>query len=185
MDAFEAAPLANVRLFSGEPIKDVVCRTYEQERASVYRYLVSLGVDPASAQDLCQEAFLRLYTALKKGEQIRVVKAWLLTVASRLALNFHRDHSYRPAASGEDFERWLASAADATSNPELALLERERLVALHDGIRSLSPQQQVCLHLRAEGFRYREIAEILEVGVPTVSEFVRRAVTRLRTILND
>jgi RNA polymerase sigma-70 factor (ECF subfamily) len=167
---------------AGEPVKDVVCRIYEEERDSVYRYLVSLGVQPASAQDLAQEVFLRLYEALKNGKQIRVVKAWLLTVASHLALNLRRDQSYRPSASDEISDR-LASAVDATSNPELAALERERMAALWEAIRSLSPQQQVCLHLRAEGFRYREIAEVLEVSVPTVSEFVRRAVIRLRGVV--
>jgi RNA polymerase sigma-70 factor (ECF subfamily) len=169
---------------SAEPVKDVVCRIYENERDSVYRYLVSLGIEPASAQDLVQEVFLRLYKTLLGGQQIRVVKAWLLTVASRLALNVHRDQSSRPPASEAGLERWLASAADASPNPELAALERERMAALYAGIRSLSPQQQVCLHLRAEGFRYREIAEVLEVSVPTVSEFVRRAVIRLRRVLD-
>jgi len=186
MGAYEHdATLVNTGRVAAESLKDVVCRAYEEERTSVYRYLVSLGVEPASAQDLCQDVFLRLYVALKKGEPIRVMKAWLLAVASNLALNHQRAHGYRPSASGDEFERWLASAPDAASNPELALLEREKLLALRDGIKNLSPQQQVCLHLRAEGFRYREIAEVLGVGVPTVSEFVRRAVTRLRSILND
>jgi RNA polymerase sigma-70 factor (ECF subfamily) len=186
MDSYEHhAALLNARLVAAESLEEVVCRSYEEERSSVYRYLVCLGVEPASAQDLCQEVFLRLFVALKRGEEIRVVKAWLLAVASHLALNHHRAHGYRPQLSGEELERWLASAQDAAGSPELALLQREKLRALHEGIRSLSPQQQVCLHLRAEGFRYREIAEVLGVAVPTVSEFLRRAVTRLRSLLNE
>jgi RNA polymerase sigma-70 factor (ECF subfamily) len=44
----------------------------------------------------------------------------------------------------------------------------------------LSPQQKVCIHLRAEGMRYREIAEVLGVSISTVEEFLARAIARLR-----
>jgi len=67
---------------------------------------------------------------------------------------------------------------------QLALLRREQLAELRDAIRSLPPQQQVCLHLRAEGFRYRAIADILGVKVPTVAEHLRRALTRLRKVMH-
>ena len=44
---------------------------------------------------------------------------------------------------------------------------------------SLSEQQKQCLFLRAEGFRYREIAEILGVSISTVAESLRRAIRKL------
>ena len=50
---------------------------------------------------------------------------------------------------------------------------------------TLSPQQRQCLHLRAEGLRYREIAETIGVGISTVGEFLNRAVTRLRKAANE
>jgi len=52
-------------------------------------------------------------------------------------------------------------------------------------IGSLSPQQRSCLHLRAEGFRYREIAGILGINPSTVGEFLQRAVKRLRKVLYE
>jgi RNA polymerase sigma-70 factor (ECF subfamily) len=113
-----------------------------------------------------------------KGTQIHNVRAWMFTVASNLPLNHLRAEIYRPSLSGEDVGRWLESQAQPGADPEKALLERERTVALQEAISTLSSQQQVCLHLRAEGFRYREIAKILGVTVPTVAEFIRRAISK-------
>jgi RNA polymerase sigma-70 factor (ECF subfamily) len=160
--------------------REFVSRAYEENRDAIYRYLVALGTTPSVAEDLTQELFLKLYSTIGKGKQIQNVRAWMFTVASNLALNHLRAETYRPSLSGEDVGRWLESQAQPGADPEKALLERERAVALHEAINTLSPQQRVCLHLRAEGFRYREIAKILGVTVPTVAEFIRRAISKLK-----
>ena len=160
--------------------RELVSQTYEQNRDVIYRYLVALGTKPSVAQDLTQELFLKLYSTIGKGKQIQNVRAWMFTVASNLALNHLRAESYHPSLSGEDVRQWLETQAQPGADPEKALLERERAVALQEAISTLSPQQRVCLHLRAEGFRYREISKILGVAVPTVAEFLRRAISKLR-----
>lgn len=157
-----------------------VTQAYEQNRDAIYRYLIALGTKPSVAQDLTQELFLKLYATIGKGKQIQNVRAWMFTVASNLALNHLRAENYRPSITGEDVGRWLESQAQPGADPEKALLERERSAALQEAISALSPQQRVCLHLRAEGFRYREIAKILGVTVPTVAEFIRRAISKLK-----
>jgi RNA polymerase sigma-70 factor (ECF subfamily) len=161
--------------------REFVSRAYEEHRGSIYRYLVALGIETSGAQDLTQEVFLKLYSTITKGKQIQNLRAWIFTVASKLALNHFRAEAYRPSLSGEDVGRWLESQAQPGADPEEGLLERERAVALWEAISTLSPQQRVCLHLRAEGFRYREIARILGVTVPTVAEFLRRAISKLRS----
>jgi RNA polymerase sigma-70 factor (ECF subfamily) len=160
--------------------QEFVSRAYEENRDTIYRYLVALGTEPSMAQDLTQELFLKLHSTIGRGKQIHNVRAWMFTVASNLALNHLRAESYRPTISGEEVGRWLDSQTKPGADPEKALLERERAVALQEAIGTLSPQQRICLHLRAEGFRYREIAKILGVTVPTVAEFIRRAISRLR-----
>lgn len=158
----------------------LVSQAYEENRDAIYRYLVALGTQPSVAQDLTQELFLKLYSTIGKGKQIQNVRAWMFTVASNLALNHLRAETYRPSCNGDDVRRWLESQAHPGADPEKTLLERERAVALQEAISALSPQQRVCLHLRAEGFRYREIAKILGVTVPTVAEFLRRAISKLK-----
>jgi RNA polymerase sigma-70 factor (ECF subfamily) len=160
--------------------RDFVSRSYEENRHVIYRYLVALGIEPSVAQDVTQEVFLKLYVAVCKGKQIQNVRAWMLTVASNLALNHLRAENYRPSISGDDVARWLESHAQPGVDPEKAVLEGERAASLQEAMSSLSAQQRICLHLRAEGHRYREIAEILGVTVPTVAEFLRRAISKLR-----
>ena len=70
-------------------------------------------------------------------------------------------------------------------HPELAILDREKMLRVHRAVSSLSYQQRQCLYLRAEGFRYREIAEILDVASSTVGEFLQRAIIRLRKALYE
>ena len=60
------------------------------------------------------------------------------------------------------------------------MIEREKLLRMHRAAETLSPQQRQCLHLRAEGLRYQEIADTIGVSVSTVSEFLKRAIVRLR-----
>jgi RNA polymerase sigma-70 factor, ECF subfamily len=165
--------------------RELVGRAYRENRQAIYCYLVALGTNPAEAQDLAQETFLKLYVAIRKGQRIENSRAWLFTVASNLALNQHRARQYRPAATEEEIAAWLQSQTDPRSDPEQALLDTERAIQLNEAIRGLSRQQQACLHLRAEGFRYREIARILGVALPTVGEFMRRAVVRLRQVMHE
>jgi len=55
----------------------------------------------------------------------------------------------------------------------------EKFERLHAAMARLSPQELQCLHLRAEGFRYREIAEILGIATKTAAEFLRRGIKKL------
>jgi RNA polymerase sigma-70 factor (ECF subfamily) len=64
-------------------------------------------------------------------------------------------------------------------NPEDQVLQRERLLRLQRAIAKLTSQQRECLQLRASGLRYREIAEVLGIGISSVGELVQRATARL------
>lgn len=150
---------------------------YEATREDLYRYLVIRGVNAGPAQEFAQEAFLRLYQALAAGEAIRNERAWVFTVAHNLAENWRNAET--PARNLE-LDTEFAAGQDDTS-PELRMIAAQRLRRVRDAVAGLSPQQRQCLHLRAEGFRYREIGGILGIGTSTVSEFLRRAIQRLRS----
>ena len=84
-------------------------------------------------------------------------------------------------SSQAPFEAELeSSVAGPGLNPEEGLLERERVQRLHKGIQQLSEQQRRCLFLRMEGLRYPEIGSALGISASAVSEFLRRALLRLR-----
>jgi RNA polymerase sigma-70 factor (ECF subfamily) len=170
-----------IRVGEASPMncEDRVTQIFEEARDDIYRYLVTLGLRPPSAQDATQEVFLRLYVALRKGERIENPRGWIFRVAHNHGLTIRNRESI--ALSIEpDFETQIP---DRGENPEQALLDRERRLRFHHAVEALSDQQRNCLSLRAEGFRYREIAEILGVSDSSVCVFLQRAIRRLRKTL--
>ena len=156
---------------------------YEEHRASTYRHMIAIGLDPQSAQDLTQETFLSLFEWILKGQRIDRVRPWLFTVASRLAVRHLERQRGEAILNVPDVAELISQFADESDGPEQSTLSAERKRALASAMQALSPQQRVCLHLRAEGLRYREIAEATSLSIPTVSEFLRRAISRLRSVL--
>jgi RNA polymerase sigma-70 factor (ECF subfamily) len=161
---------------AGNKLQHDVAQLFVDTRDDVYRYLLSLGLHPPQAQEGAQEVFLRLYATLRKGEEIQNPRAWIFRVAHNLGLKIRAGES-----SQAPFEAELeSSVAGPGLNPEEGLLERERVQRLHKGIQQLSEQQRRCLFLRMEGLRYPEIGSALGISASAVSEFLRRALLRLR-----
>ena len=158
-----------------------VIQAYEDAREDVYHYLIRLGLEPAQAQEATQEVFLRLFQALRKGEAVRHPRAWIFRVAHNLGLNLRRERSQLRA-----FDPTLADGLpDDRPGPEARAIARQRAEKVGKALAGLSPQQKHCLHLRAEGLRYHEIAAALGIGVSTVGEFLSRAMARLRTAVHE
>jgi RNA polymerase sigma-70 factor, ECF subfamily len=162
-------------------LDQLVTRLYEEAREDLYRYSLTFGLAPGEAQEAAQEVFLRLYTALKKGEEIQNPRAWCFRVAHNLSLQIRA----RQAPQLPFDPNLEAKLARSEPGQEANLIERQRMLRVHQAIEGLSEQQKRCLFLRMEGLRYPEIAEVLGIGASTVGEFLRRAVTRLRKASRD
>lgn len=155
--------------------QEQVTRAFEDSREDVYRYLLTLGLPPPQAQEAAQEVFLRLHVALEKGDQIQNVRAWIFRVAHNHGLDVRAKEQFRPLEPGLE-----AALRDGSRGAEMDLIEQERMSQLGEAWKTLSPQQRQCLHLRAEGLRYREIAEAMGISISTVREFLSRAIVRLQ-----
>jgi RNA polymerase sigma-70 factor (ECF subfamily) len=152
-----------------------VTRAFEESREDVYRYLLTLGLPPSQAQDATQEAFLRLYLSLERGDMIKNIRAWVFRVAHNYALDMLAKERYRPLEP--ELEAMLRDSKRAV---EMELIQQEKMEQLGKAWLTLSDQQKQCLYLRAEGLRYREIAETMQISISTVREFLNRAITRLQ-----
>jgi RNA polymerase sigma-70 factor, ECF subfamily len=162
-------------------LQDQVACAYEQSREEIYRYIVLMGIPREQAQEICQDAFLRLYTVMSRGQQIENLRAWAFTAARNQALSARSSKAWRTASDAEIDERIAAEAP----SPEQTVLDREKFRRLRQAVGHLSEQQRHCLHLRTKGFRYREIAEIIGVSTSTVSDAIQSAVKRLRKVLYE
>ena len=165
---------------TGNAIQDRVAGLFEEARDDVYRYLLTLGLHPPRAQEAAQEVFLRLYAALKKGEEIENPRAWVFRVAHNFGLKVRARQSTEVA-----FDPELEVRIRSADNPELLLLERERQLRFHRAVEGLSEQQKRCLFLRLEGLRYPEIGATLGISASAVGEFLRRAVLRLKKVRDE
>ncbi len=162
-------------------VEQQVTHLFEQAREDVYRYLLMLGVPPPQAQETTQDVFLRLYVASKKADNIENKRAWVFRVAHNLGVRLRvRERAMRGFDNGLE-----ARLADSANTPEEAAIARQCTARIRAALATLSPQQRRCLYLRAQGFRYQEIADILGISDSSVGEFLRRAIDRIRKARNE
>ena len=151
----------------------------------VYRYLLGLLGNHDDAEEMTQEAFLSLFGTLQKGTRIDNVRAWIFRVAHNLAMN----HQKRPriVEAVEEAEWWKLSQerSDPASDSEQRMLREEKRTRLLRAMKCLSPQERHCLDLRAEGLCFREIAEVLSIGISTVETFLDRGIRKIAKEIND
>jgi RNA polymerase sigma-70 factor (ECF subfamily) len=144
-------------------------------RKPLLRYLVCLGLSMDEAQDVVQDAFLGLHRHLSAGGSTENIRGWLFRVAHNRARNRQNSYDRRFGASLDpEFDSLLDEAT-----PERVVLEKEKFRQIGKAIRVLTDCERECLLLRAEGLRYREIGEVLEIPTSTVGDTVDRAVKKL------
>src|SRR5260370_9896484 len=107
---------------AGVTLQDEVAQLLLEARDDVYRYLLGLGLYPPQAQEGVQEAFLRLYATLKKGEKIQNPRAWIFRVAHNLGLKIRMRQGFQ-APFDADLE---SHPAGPPMNPAQSLLQREQ-----------------------------------------------------------
>ncbi len=152
---------------------------WSAHRDDLRRYLRRLVDDDALADDLAQEAGLRLLRAGREGE-IREPRAWLFHAGANLARDALRRRLTWHAASDA-----LAhdAPASAPAPDELAAIEQD-LGALSGAIAALPAQaRRILLLARVEGQSHKEIARALGIAPKTVENHLGRAVARLAELL--
>jgi RNA polymerase sigma-70 factor (ECF subfamily) len=153
-------------------------------RGPLYGYLQGSLRCPAEAEDLTQEAFLRLFRHLRGGGEVANVRAWLFRVAHRLAI----DESRRLQRAGSVIATDPADEEAVSSQErgaEQRVLDAERQRSMEIALGRLSARERQCLELRAEGLRYREIAEVLSIRIPTVQTMLARAVKKIAEVTHE
>lgn len=145
---------------------------FDTFRGPLLRYLLAIRVAAPEAEEIVQETFLALFQHLGAGKSRTNLPGWIFRVAHNLALkNLARAQRVAPALP--------ETRADLAPDPEELASEQQRQQRLLAVLRALPEQDQCCLALRAEGLRYREIAEILGVSLGTVANSLARSLARL------
>jgi RNA polymerase sigma-70 factor (ECF subfamily) len=157
-------------------LEDEVVALFEQLRAPVFRYLLSLRIAIPDAEEIIQEVFLSLFRHLRHDKSRANLQAWVFKVAHNIAIK-HRLRVWRESERVVDMDTSLVE--DLSPGPEETVAARQRQQQLMAVVRALPEQDRYCLSLRAEGLRYREISEVLGISLGSVASSLEKSLARL------
>ena len=160
-------------------IENEVIELFDEYRGRLLRYVLSVGLTVTHGEEIVQDVFLALFRHLRMGRPKDNLRGWIFRVAHNLALKARMSEQTRPDRAAFD-ETIAAAQVDPQPNPEQQLSSAQRQRRLIAVVRALPELDQYCLQLRAEGLRYREIAEILEMSLGAVSLSLSRSLARLQ-----
>jgi RNA polymerase sigma-70 factor, ECF subfamily len=159
-------------------LEEEVVSLFEQLRVPVLRYVLSLRIPGPDAEEIVQEVFLSLFRHLLRDKSRANLQGWVFRVAHNLALK-QRTRSRRQAEHLSYLSSFSEIPGELEPGPEDRMNGIERQQRLLAVVRVLPEQDQFCLSLRAEGLRYREIAEVLGISLGSVANSLERSLSRL------
>ena len=137
------------------------------------RYVLSLGLPAHDGEDIVQEVFLALFRHLRAGKPRDNLRGWIFRVGFNLALK--RRTANGRAEDATEFGDWK----HPDPNPEELAARNRTRARLWAVVRALPERDRCCLWLRAEGLRYREIAEALDISLGSVAMSLSRSLAKL------
>jgi RNA polymerase sigma-70 factor (ECF subfamily) len=163
-------------------LENEIIGLFDQMRGRILRYALSFGLPVTDAEEVLQEAFLALHQHLLRGKSRDSLPGWLFRVTHNLSL---KRRSVIARTSGGPLTEQAAAEpiviADPQPGPEEQFSFRQQQDRLRSVVDALPEMDRACLHLRAEGLRYREIAEVLGISVGSVANSLVRSLARLST----
>ncbi|ACB85465.1 RNA polymerase, sigma-24 subunit, ECF subfamily [Natranaerobius thermophilus JW/NM-WN-LF] len=155
----------------------------------VYSLCYRFSGNHDDANDLAQEAFIRVYHSINKFHFKSAFSTWLYRVTSNVCLDEMRKRKRKSSVSldspmeTDDGELYF-NLPDQKFNPELMAERKDVQEIVHKAIQELPKDQKLTLLLREmEGFSYDEMAEVMNVSVGTVKSRLSRARNNLKEIL--
>jgi RNA polymerase sigma factor (sigma-70 family) len=152
---------------------------------SLYNLAMWLCRNPADAEDLVQETFLKSLRGYSSFEPDSNFKAWIFRILRNTHLTSVTGLAARRTVWLDDelADTHPASAID-TQTPELNLLALSDRAAIHSALEQLPPPLlEVVLLCDVEELKYREIASVLDIPIGTVMSRIARARATLRQLL--
>jgi len=140
----------------------------------------------ADAEDLVQETMVKAYAGFHTFTVGTNIRAWLFRILTNTWITSYRTAQRRPdevlAADVTD----MRPSASQSQSAELAVLEAMGDEDVRDALQALPEHQRLVVYYAdVEGFRYKEIAAILDTPLGTVMSRLHRGRTNLRTLLVD
>ncbi len=150
------------------------------------RSAVALVRDAAVAEDLVQEAFVRLWDWRTRLEAETPLRAWLFRTVRNLALNLRRDATNRQQLLTDPMALASAAAPRPAPSPDAGVAGDDLAAQVSALVDELPPRQREALLLtRVEGLSHAEVSEVMGCAPRTVNNHLVAALITLRRKLGD
>ena len=164
----------------------------QKYRRQMVGFMYRMCHNPATAEELAQEVFLRVYRSRTSYEASAKFNTWLYRIATNLAVNHARDTRHeRPENTlrldEPDQETGTTpDLADGSLTAEEQMLRRERMAVIRQKVQGLPERQRMAVILhKYQQMDYREIAEVMKLSESATKSLLFRAYETLREQLKE
>jgi RNA polymerase sigma-70 factor (ECF subfamily) len=154
---------------------------FDRYHAELYSFLRRATRDEPAAEDLLQDAFLRLTIEARADRTPDNIRAWLYAVAANLVVSRGRRRS--TVLGWLSRQRATVGSSGTSESAESSVIKRERRRGIEIVLDSLPADARTALLLAGEGFRGREIAEAIGRSYAATRTLMTRARIRVRVEL--
>lgn len=149
----------------------------------LYGFALQMVRESEVAEDIVQEAFIKVWKHLDRFDQNKSFKTWIFAITKNTAFDSLKKRKTLPFSlfQNEEGESVLENISDGSPHPE-EILDREATAHdLEEKLATLSPTYQILLHLHYRvGFSLHEVSHILGVPYNTIKSRHKRALEGLR-----
>lgn len=147
------------------PPESVAAALYTAHRDALVDYANSIVHDRGRAEDVVQDAWVRIQAAERRNPLAEPLRYFYRTVRN-LALDGYRADQRDRMRKGPELAEAAETVADATPSPEAAVMAREELRQVLEGLEELPERMQRAVTLyKFEGLKLREVAEQMGISV--------------------
>jgi RNA polymerase sigma-70 factor (ECF subfamily) len=153
----------------------------------VLRLAMKYTGDSDDAKDIYQEVFIRVYKSLSSFQFKSEFSTWLFRITSNVCISFKRKYKKQNHLSLNDEENsgYISTITeDEVLSPDNVFVNSEHGEKINNALNTLSPNQKISFLLKHyEGYKIREIADMMNCKEGTIKKYLFEAVRKLKTQL--